>query len=132
MPAYYKATAKYKKAVTAALGKEAPKQSEINIIFVDAKEILKINKQFLNHNYVTDVISFNYPYFNLAGGPFGDVFVCFEQAKKQAKEQKHGALRELMVLAVHGALHLIGYEDDTPKKRDRMNAYAEKITKDIL
>jgi probable rRNA maturation factor len=132
MPRYYKITSKYKEAALEALGETAGQKGEISIIFVNEKEILKINKQFLNHNYVTDVISFNYPFTREEGIPFGDVFVCFGQAKKQAKEQGHSALFEMLVLALHGTLHLIGHEDDTPRKRDTMNARAERFARKYL
>ena len=50
-----------KKACLAALAPCAKKNAEVNIIFVDEKEILRVNKTYLNHHYVTDVISFNHP-----------------------------------------------------------------------
>jgi probable rRNA maturation factor len=132
MAAYYKKTSGYKAAALKALGKAAKEKGEVNIVFVSGKEILKINKTFLNHNYVTDTIAFNYPFDGDEGSPFGDVFVCFKQARKQAKEQGHGALRELMVLVIHGTLHLTGHDDDTAEKRKKMNARAERIAAQFL
>lgn len=132
MPKYYHITAVYKKAVLKALGKDATKKGEVNIIFTNDKEILRINKHFINHHYVTDVISFNYPFTGAEDEPFGDVFVCFPQAKKQAKEQGHPALLETLILALHGTLHLIGYDDNTTELRTAMNAKAEQIAKSFL
>jgi rRNA maturation RNase YbeY len=117
---YYKKTSLYKRVAIAALGKRARKEGEVNIIIVGKKEILKINKQFLGHNYVTDVITFEYD-------EGGDIFVCFDAARKQAKERGHGALKEIFVLIAHGALHLIGWKDDTPLQRMKMNSKAEEI-----
>ena len=124
---YYRKTSAYKNIVLKALGKAAGFKGEVNIVFVGEAEIHKINREYIGHDYVTDVISFNYPYDKKIGGAFGDVFVCTAQAKRQAKEQGHGALFENAVLAAHGTLHLIGYKDDTPLLRNAMNAKAEKI-----
>lgn len=132
LPPYYKTTGKYKKVIQKALGRAAAKKGEVNLIIVNDKEILKINKQFLGHNYVTDVISFGYGEDVGNGEPFGDVFICFEQAKKQAAQQKHGALLEMLVLAAHGTLHLVGYDDNTIELRNKMNAVAEKIAKQFI
>lgn len=129
---YYRQTGKYKKLALAALGRTAAKKGEVNVIIVDAKEILRINQQFLNHNYVTDVISFNYPFDGSAGSPFGDIFVCLDIAKKQAKDEGHGALQELMTLVAHGALHLVGWDDSTLALRTAMNARAGKLAAAIL
>lgn len=132
LPKYYKTTAKYKKVMLGALGRAAAKKGELNLIVVGKKEIHKINKQYINHDYVTDVISFGYPFDAKSGGPFGDVFICFEQAKAQAKEQGHGALLEMLILAAHGTLHLVGYDDNTMELRNKMNAVAHKIAKQFL
>lgn len=132
IPKYYRKTSAYKKIVFNALGKAAKYNGEVNIIFVGPKEIHKINKQYLGHNFITDVISFGYPFDKKTGGPFGDIFVCVEQAKKQAKLLAHSALFETAVLAAHGTLHLIGYDDNTPQLRSKMNNKAEKIVKEIL
>lgn len=129
MPKYYRASGRYKAAVLSSLGKTAAKPGEVNIIFVGNSEMLRINKQFLGHNYTTDVISFNYPYKPANGMPFGDIFVCFPQAKKQAE---HGTLKELLILTAHGALHLVGHKDDTDKLRGAMNKKAQQIAEEVL
>ncbi|MDR0645446.1 MAG: rRNA maturation RNase YbeY [Elusimicrobiota bacterium] len=129
LPKRCRATSKYKAAARAALGVLKRKKGELNIIIVSGKQMRRINKQFLNHDYVTDVISFGYDFCGEDKEPFGDIFVCFEQAKKQALEQKHGALFEMLTLIAHGALHLAGHNDNTDKLRTAMNAKAEQIAK---
>ena len=125
MPKYYRAAAKYRAVCMRALRAAG----ELNIIFVSEAEILRINKKFLRHNYITDVITFPY---EGCGAPVGDIFICFKQGLKQAKEQNHGGLKELLIIAAHGALHLAGYDDKTPKMRDAMNARAAKIASEVL
>lgn len=127
IPKYYRRTSIYKKVALKALGKAARLKGEVNIVFIGKREMLKMNREYIGHNYVTDVISFNYPYCGEEGGAFGDVFVCTEQAKKQAAAQGHGALFENAVLAAHGVLHLVGYQDSTARLRNAMNAKAEEI-----
>ncbi len=129
---YYRKTSAYKNIVLKALGKAASFKGEVNIIFVGDKEIHEINKAYIGHDYVTDVISFNYPFDKKAGGPFGDVFVCTSQAKRQAAEQGHSALFENAVLAAHGTLHLVGYDDNTLELRNKMNKKAEEIVKQFM
>lgn len=131
LPKYYKVTGKYKKVMLKALGAAAKKNGELNLVVLGGAQILKINKKFIGHNYVTDVISFGYPC-DGAGEPFGDVFICFDKAKKQAAQQGHGALFEMLVLSAHGTLHLAGYDDKTPQMRAHMNGIAEKIVKNII
>ncbi|MDR1684103.1 MAG: rRNA maturation RNase YbeY [Elusimicrobiota bacterium] len=129
LPKYYRVSGKYKAVVSAALGKLARRRGEVNLIVLNPKEMRALNKKFLGHDYVTDAISFNYPFDGGAFAPFGDVFICHGQAKKQAR---NGALFEMLTLAAHGALHLAGWQDDTLKKRTAMNNMAEKLVRKVL
>ena len=129
---YYHKTGVYKKAVLKALGKHAKAQKELNIFVVSPKEMLKINTASLGHKYITDVITFPYPQANIKGEVFGDIIVCFEQARKQAPQAKTSTLLEFIILMVHGALHLVGYDDNTPELRTKMNNLAQAISKQAL
>ena len=130
VPKHLRRTGIIKKACLAALKPCAKENAEVNIIFVDEKEILRVNKTYLNHHYVTDVISFNHPRppFDI-GAPwaFGDVYVCYGVARKNAPLFKHTYLQEMMMYAVHGCLHLTGMDDSTPPQRAEMDRKAEKI-----
>lgn len=129
---YYHKTGIYKKALLRALGKQAKTQSELNVFVVTPQEMLKINTQHLGHRYVTDVITFPYPQTGLKGEVFGDIIVCFEQAKKQAPAAKTSTLLEFLILMVHGALHLVGYDDNTLELRNQMNTLARSIAEQAL
>ncbi|MFH1618642.1 MAG: rRNA maturation RNase YbeY [bacterium] len=140
-----KKTGLFKKAVLAGLGKFAKKEGETSLIFVGNSEIKKINKTFLKKDTVTDVIAFNYtppicrrftlspirPFAGSPSLPFGDIYVCADRAEKQAKQMRHSLLKELLILSVHGALHLSGQEDDTAKKRLAMRCQTDKILRFI-
>ncbi len=99
---------------------------ELNVVFVDRRRMLELNKKFLNHTHDTDVIAFEYdgketlPGQPAAEAAFGDIYICASQARVQAKELEHSVLKEALTLAVHGTLHLIGYDDATPRQKAAM------------
>ena len=64
--------------------------------------------------------------------PFGDIYIGIDVAKRQAKEAGHPLRDELVILAVHGALHLAGCEDKKPGERKRMFASQDKIVAGLL
>ncbi|MEW6041782.1 MAG: rRNA maturation RNase YbeY [Elusimicrobiota bacterium] len=132
----------FKKAISLVLNKHRHSNIEVNLIFTNSPKIKKINKCFLNKNSVTDVIAFNYhPEKNLrrlrrhklCGAsvldpkPFGDIYVCIDRAKKQAKSYNHSLLKELLILTVHGTLHLTGMDDKTHPQRKKMESGVHKI-----
>ena len=93
--------------------------SVMNIIFVDDDEIQEINKEYRNIDRVTDVISFalkdSLDLIDIAelDDELGDIFIDLDQAFRQAKEYGHSIAREVGFLAVHGYLHLNGYDHMT-------------------
>ena len=93
-----------------------------SIIFVEDDEIHRINKEYRGIDRVTDVISFAFEdskdleYNDIR--LLGDIYICIPQMKRQAEEYGHSEKRELSFLAVHGLLHLLGY--------DHMNENDEK------
>jgi probable rRNA maturation factor len=119
-----------------ALGRKASRPGELNVIFTTNREIRRINKRYLRHDRNTDVIAFPYPQTlseksTRPHGPFGDVFVSVDQARIQARELDHSLLEELLTLAIHGTLHLMGYDDHAPKARQRMFAKQSRILRGI-
>ena len=107
------------KAAALALGKFSRKP--VNIIFTDGPGIRALNRRFLGKNRLTDVIAFNLPPAPVPGAPWGELYICVPVAERQAREMGHSLLTELLVLTVHGALHLIGMDDAAPAQRRRMN-----------
>ena len=104
------------------------KESEISIIFLTDSEIQKINTQFLNHNYATDVISFNFEEENLEG----EIYISLDTAKLQAQEYKVSLTNEVLRLSIHGIMHLLGYEDDSVDKKEKMHNLEEKYLEIIF
>ncbi|MDE1977257.1 MAG: rRNA maturation RNase YbeY [Elusimicrobia bacterium] len=102
------------RAALAELGERA--SGDLNLIFVGRRRMRALNKRFLRHSHDTDVVAFAYG----EGPAFGDVFVSAFQARRQARELGHSALEEVLTLAVHGCLHLAGYDDHKPKDKAAM------------
>lgn len=101
------------------------KNFSLNVIYTTRNEILKLNRKFLNHNYITDVITFN-----LSDGDdylIGEIYICVFQAKKQAKEYCVSSRSELARIAIHGVLHLLGFDDSTLDNREKMHKLENKF-----
>ena len=96
-------------------------KSIMNIIFVNDDEIHKINKEYRDIDRVTDVISFalnDEKDFLIKTEELGDIFICIDQAKRQAEEYNHSLDREIGFLSVHGYLHLNGYDHMTKEDEE--------------
>ncbi|MBI4057611.1 MAG: rRNA maturation RNase YbeY, partial [Elusimicrobia bacterium] len=63
--------------------------------------------------------------------PWGDIFISVDQARKQAKALGHSLLKEILTLAIHGILHLLGYRDHTPRDRRRMFHKQDQLLNDL-
>lgn len=87
---------------------EFKKCGKISIIFCDDEYILQINNQFLNHNYYTDIITFNY---NQGNKISGDLLISLERIKDNSTHFNENFNKELYRVIFHGVLHLLGYED---------------------
>ena len=135
-----------RKAIRTALdGEGVDVPCEINVLITNDGGIHRINLDMRGVDAPTDVLSF--PMFALAPGdkparqdadpatgliPLGDMCISLERARAQAKEYGHANRRELAYLAVHSALHLLGYDhlDEGPEKA-RMRAREECIMKEL-
>lgn len=108
---------------------------DLNYIFCSDAFLLEINKQFLGHNYYTDIITFDYSedYKEIGSKDkiYGDVYISIDTIKHNAEEYGEGFDRELHRVIVHGLLHLIGFDDVTPELEKEMH-HQEDIALDIL
>jgi len=91
---------------------------EISIAVVDDSEMHKMNVQFLNHDYPTDVLSF--PLEKTNDFLAGEIVVSSDTAKKECGSHGLTERQELLLYVVHGTLHLVGYDDKSPADRDLM------------
>lgn len=98
---------------------EGYKAGKINYIFCDDEYLLKVNRDFLNHDYYTDVITFDYVKGKTVSG---EIFVSLPRISENADLLKSSFLDELHRVLAHGMLHLCGYKDKTPDEQEEMTA----------
>lgn len=92
---------------------------DLNYIFVSEEKILKLNKEYLSHDYYTDIITFNYNDENLISG---DIFISVETVESNSIKFSTTLEHEMNRVIVHGALHLIGYNDKTNEEKQKMRS----------
>jgi len=101
---------------------------EINYIFCDDDYLHKLNVEFLNHDTLTDIISFDYSVGKIIQG---DIFISVERVKENASDFKVPFVEELHRVIIHGVLHYCGYKDKTPKDsllmREKENFYLKRL-----
>jgi rRNA maturation RNase YbeY len=107
------------------------KQGDINYIFCSEDKILQINRQYLNHDYYTDIITFDYTKNDIISG---DLFISLDTVKSNAEEFGTDYQEELYRVMIHGILHLCGLNDKTLKdsklmrtKEDEALAFFKEI-----
>jgi len=106
------------------------KVGDIAYIFCSDERILEINKQYLNHDYFTDIITFDYSEGSIISG---DIFISVDTVQSNSEEFGVSFENELLRILIHGILHLCGQDDKTPELRTEMtkkeNSALEKYTK---
>ncbi len=121
------------RAALAALEREG-RDGDLTILVDTPDRIQTLNREFRNVDSVTDVLTF--PAWEgeislSADGYLGDIMICYERAKEQAASYGHSLKRELSFLAVHGVLHLLGYdhmtEADERVMREKQTAILDSI-----
>lgn len=103
----------------------------LNVVIVDNEKIREINREYRNKDAVTDVISFAFEEVNDVKYEdvrfLGEIYISYERCKSQASEYGHSVRREFSYLAVHGLLHLLGYDHMTEEDKKVMRALEEEI-----
>jgi probable rRNA maturation factor len=109
-----------KQTVEQIFNNEKTLLSNLNYIFCTDKRLLEINRQYLRHDYYTDIITFD---LSEKGGPVtGEVYISVDRIRENSKNLKLSLSNELSRVIFHGALHLCGYNDKTKKEKLRMRA----------
>ena len=90
---------------------EGAQLGDIQFVFCSDDYLLEINKKYLNHDYHTDIVTFDYTLDNLISG---DLFVSIDRVNDNALDYTCPVFDELLRVCVHGVLHLLGYKDKTP------------------
>ena len=92
----------------------------LEVVFVDEEEIVRINKEYLGHRYITDIITFRYDKKDYNSGIEGTLYCCAPRIKEQALEYDVPAENEFRRIVIHGLLHLIGYDDQSERAQRQM------------
>jgi probable rRNA maturation factor len=112
---------------------------ELGIVVTTDEEVLALNRQYLGHDYHTDVLSFGMNDRDTDGdatgfvtpaerAPYlGDVVISYDRAAEQAPDYNHSTEAEVDTLLVHGLLHLLGYDDTEEEKRETMHARQQEL-----
>ena len=104
---------KLKSFISSLFKSENISLSELNYIFCSDEYLLQINKDHLNHDYYTDIITFS---LEEKGEPvIGEIYISIDRIKDNAISQKANLLNETLRVLFHGCLHLCGYLDKKPK-----------------
>jgi probable rRNA maturation factor len=112
--------------LSAVIVSENKNEGEINYIFCDDDYLLEINQQYLDHDTLTDIISFDYSVGNELNG---DIFISVERVKENASDYKVTFQEEIQRVLVHGILHYCGYKDKTESDELIMRAKEEEKMK---
>ena len=109
-------TTRWIKAVAATYGK---KIGEIGYLFCDDEKILEVNREFLSHDYYTDIITFDYCEGDTLNG---DLVISLDTVRSNAEKFQKAYDEELHRVIIHGILHLCGLHDKAPGEREQMEA----------
>jgi len=105
---------------------EGYSQGEISFALVNNETIQELNKKYREKDSPTDVLSFS-----MDDEIWGDIVISTEKVIEQAEEYGHSVKRELSFLIVHGILHLLGYDHQTPGERAEMRQKEERVLSEL-
>jgi rRNA maturation RNase YbeY len=105
------------------LSEEDQTPGDVNFILTSNQEILELNRQYLDHDYFTDVIAFHYGETRQIEG---DIFISLDKVGENARDYEKTFENELTRVFIHGLLHLTGYRDKTDEQRETMRALEDR------
>lgn len=108
------------KAVAASYGR---KVGEVGYMFVSDEKILEVNKEYLGHNYYTDIITFDDDEGDIING---DIVISLDTVRSNSEDQHTSYEDELHRVIIHGILHLCGIDDKGPGEREKMEEAENK------
>ena len=109
-------------------------KSVITIVFVNDKTMQELNYRYLNHNFPTDVLAFNFSRHKIKQKTAltGDIIINTEMALRNAPIYKNNLNKEITLYIIHGILHLLGFNDAKSTDKKRMQRYEEKLLGELF
>ncbi len=111
---------------------ESNKLGDISLVFCSDNYLLKVNQDYLQHDYFTDIITFDYEGESISG----DLFISVDRVRDNARANSITFLNELHRVVVHGVLHLLGYKDKTTEEKQEMRSkedfYLDFVSRETL
>jgi len=107
------------KLIRSLIQNEKKTFGDISVIFCSDEYLLKINEQYLGHNFYTDVVTFDYVENSVISG---DLFISVDRVAENAEEYDNPFIEELYRVIIHGVLHLLGYKDKTEEEQALMRS----------
>lgn len=105
------------KFIEKVIGEYRKPNGNLSFIFMSDNELIKINREFLKHNFLTDVIAFDYESGDLVDG---EIYLSIETIKRNANNYKVSLNDEVLRVMIHGTLHICGFKDTTTEEKERM------------
>jgi rRNA maturation RNase YbeY len=119
-----------KQAITKLVKQSGRELESLNFVFCDDERVLDINKQFLQHDYYTDIISFE---LSKKSEPLlGEIYISVDRVRENARNLGQSFTRELHRVIIHGVLHFLGYKDKTSAESARMRKAEEDFLSSYL
>ena len=112
--------------ISAVILSENKKEGDINYIFCDDEYLLNLNEQYLDHDTLTDIISFDY---SVGNELHGDIFISVERVRENAQDFSVTFEEELKRVLVHGVLHYCGYKDKSEEDEQVMRSKEDEKIK---
>jgi len=104
---------------------------QLSIVIVDDAKMAKLHRQFMNDPTTTDVLTFDLSDEASASAIDGEIYICHDEATRRAASMDHALRDELLLYALHGVLHLMGYDDHDPADHQRMHETEDRVLEAI-
>ncbi|MEX0598558.1 MAG: rRNA maturation RNase YbeY [Candidatus Paceibacterota bacterium] len=116
----------FRKWINSEILRRSFKTGKINLILCSDDYLLELNKKYLNHNFYTDIITFNYNEANLISG---DLFISIDRIKENTLIFNTIFQQELKRVIIHGILHLMGHDDNSPDLKKKIHEEEDEALK---
>lgn len=129
--AMLKSRSKLKKFIQTVAKKKGRPILSLNVIFCSDEFLLNINKEYLQHDYYTDIITFDLS--EIKKGPItAEIYISIDRVRDNAKQNKTPVYKEIHRVIFHGLLHLLGYKDKLKKDQILMRQMEDKLLADYF